>query len=73
MMLGDGKQKFVYMMETVAENGYDLNKFNKYYSERFKRKLDVKEIEFDRLKIICNDYKMWQIDPTYDPDAQPEV
>jgi len=53
----DKKKKVLWLMEEVAENGYDTSKFNTYFFERYKQRLDVGIISFDRLKVVVNEYK----------------
>ena len=31
------KKKYLYIMENVAENGYDTSRFNKFFSQKFSK------------------------------------
>ena len=52
------KQKMLWLMEQVAENGYDTSKFNKYYLEKYKQKFDVNKIDFHQLKLVVGEYRV---------------
>jgi hypothetical protein len=44
------KQKYLYLMDTVAENGYDTTKFSEFLRKKHAN-ITIDEVSFDQLKL----------------------
>ena len=53
----DKKQKQLWLMEQVAENGYDTSKFNAFYSQKYGQKLVLEQVHINQLTKVVDEFR----------------
>ena len=51
------KRKQLYLIENVAEDGFDTSKFNAYLAERRGPNFDINSISFEELVTLVSEFK----------------
>lgn len=51
------KKKMLYVMENVAENGYDTSKFNKFYADKHGKNLNMDALSFEEVIDCVREFK----------------